>query len=134
MQSINKKRAEMLTPIFRNPENEEDNTVHLDCQFTVNALAAQLLAGTISCKEAEAPCGTPDCPYAPKSSVRPMLTLHTSLRPDFTNLVEAIEANYRDAFCQDCQKELVVTREFGQFIFFEVQTFVILLIQIWLIS
>lgn len=126
MRTINKKRAEMLAPIFKNPESEEDEEEHLDCQFTVNALASKLLMGTFSCKETEEPCSTADCPFTPQNSKEyPLLTIHPSLRPDFTNLVEAIAENFPDnRLCPECNKELIVKREYGRFIFLQVLIFV----------
>lgn len=122
MRTINKKRADLLIPIFRKPQNEdeeEQRMIHgLDCQLTVNSLVSQLLRATFSYKE-ERECS--GCTHK-NSRTLPTLMANQSLRPDFTNLSEAVLANFSDPVCELCNNTLNISAtEFGQCIFIEVR-------------
>lgn len=121
MRTINKKRAELLVPIFRKARNEEEEEERMmfdvDCQLTVNSLASQLLRGTFSYKEDRQCSG---CTHT-TSTILPTLSANESLLSDFSNLSEAILSNFGDAVCALCSTELnTVDSEFGQFLFIEV--------------
>lgn len=128
MRTVNKMRAEMLTPIFKIPETEHEEEARLidavsdvDCQFTVNALASKLLMGTISCSEEVASCDTSSCSSTLQSAEYQTLNASQSLRSDFSNLADAIVENFPDfRLCPDCEKELDITRQFRRFIFIQV--------------
>lgn len=121
MRTINRKRAELLVPIFRKARSEEEEERRLmsnvDCQLTVNSLVNDLLSGTFSYKEDRECSG---CTHADTRTLT-KLTANESLLPDFSNLSEAILQNFGDATCALCTKDLkIVDSEFGQLLFIEV--------------
>lgn len=124
MRTINKKRADLLIPIFRKPQDEAEEerrlTCSLDCQHTVNSLVSQLLSVTFSYKE-ERQCS--ECTHT-DSRTLPTLMANQSLLPDFTNLNEAVLANFSDPVCELCNNNLnIIATEFGQCVFIEVIIF-----------
>lgn len=121
MQTINKKRAELLAPIFQpqNEQEEEENLMYgdVDCQFTVNSHASRLLMGTYSYKEARR-C---DSCTITDSRQLPIISANNSLLPDFSNLAVAVLENFTNPVCHLCSNNLtIVEREFGQCIYIEV--------------
>lgn len=126
MRTINRKRAEILTPIMQRDETEEEAEESaledLDCQFTVNAFASKLLLGFGAYSYTEtAKCR--NCPSETKTSEFSTLNTHSSLRVDLSNLVEAVLANFPDPLCYQCQDEKTVEFQFGQFVFIQVKMF-----------
>lgn len=122
MRTINKKRAELLTPILGKPMNEQEEEdrvmTKVNCQFTVNALAYKLLIGTFSYKE-DMRCDI--CESPTESREVPIVTTHQSLLPDFSNFTDAMLASFIHPTCPMCTENLtIVEREFGQCLYIEV--------------
>lgn len=117
MKTVNKKRAELLTPIFGRPQNEqEEEEQMIDCQLTVNSLAGQMLKETFSHRE-ERRCN--QCTFADFRN-SPTLMANRLLLPDFSNLSDAVLENFGNSVCSMCQNALTVDSEFGQLLFLEV--------------
>lgn len=139
MRTVNKIRADMLFNLtkkfdkYADSKNsdtveDEDELGFLECfdvdsQFTVNSMAAKLLhSHTYSLKESIL---CEDCYTAGNNDHSlPIISAHTSLKPDFSNFVEAIRANIPlFSPCRLCDKFFGGEREFGQHIFIEVILF-----------
>lgn len=121
MRTINKRRAEVLAPIMCAPQNEQEEEEKLmfqsvDCQFTVNSLAIRLLNGMFSYKDVTR-CGK--C-TAEDTRELEIISAHPSLKPDFSNLADAVILNFPDLVCHLCENERTVEREFGQCLYIEV--------------
>lgn len=113
----------MLAPIIAKPRNEEEELAQMelvtdmDCQFTVNAMASNLLKGVFSIKE------TRHCDECKTSDIRevPVVSVHTSLRADLSNFTDALLASFIDPACSECNVILTIDeREFGSFLLLEV--------------
>lgn len=121
---VNQKRAALLHAITKVDHTSEnlvygkDQINRIDCQMAINGLVPRLLNGTYSYKEVERCI---DCNYVIHNGLMvPTLSVHDSLLPDYSNLVEAARANFPEKMCAVCQKTLVIERHFGQFLYFEV--------------
>lgn len=126
MRTINKKRAVLLTNINKTPETEVEEeernimeAISADCQYEVNGLANKLLLGTFSCAE-EAECAT--CSHSPGPRRLPIISINQSLQHDFGDIVQAIEENFSEPICPNCQEPLQMKREFGNYVFLEVNS------------
>lgn len=91
MRSINKKRAEIIWDIM---EGSENNSVTVDFIVTV------LMANCASYHEVVL-CSN-ECTN--ETILIPIVRLHTSFNPDFSNLASAIADNYSFK-CPRCHKE-----------------------------
>lgn len=121
MRTVNIKRAELLAPIISKPETDLEKEEQMlfelsqvDCQFSVNGLAFNLLRGIFSYKDT-GKCS--NCASFSRTSENPTLNTHHILRSDLSNLAEAINMNFPEPKCPDCDTDLSIQHEFGTFMF-----------------
>lgn len=123
MRTINKKRAELLTTLLKEPENEQEHeeatindSVRADCKFDFNGLASILLQGTHSIIE-KAECIA--C-RTHSMNIQSKFSAGESLNADFSNFVGVLFENFPEHICGECNEPQTVSREFGNFVFIEV--------------
>lgn len=121
MRTINKKRTEMLAPIMKTPETEQEEEERImqdfDYRFSVNGLAHNLLLRTFSYKE-KAQCN--NCLSVPRTIEVSILDTNEQLLSDFSNLIDAVLQTFPDRVCVECRQNLSIESEFGQFIYIQV--------------
>lgn len=118
MKTINKIRANILTKVYQQPEEDPDPEDYVpDETYAVNTLTRKLLCGIYTCKE-DGYCTNCCKNILPRHHTT--IGVGPNLNSDFDNFIGAIDDNFEDGSCSTCNKSCLMERECGDFLFIEV--------------